>query len=104
MAVDVLGHGVYDNIGAVVEGVLHIRRHEGVVNNHHDAAGVGGGGDGADVDETEGGVGRRLDPDQLGGVGNVLADVDFDLRSECDFDAVGLGDLREIPVGAAVDV
>jgi hypothetical protein len=104
VAIDILCDAVDDNIGAVVEWVLDVRAHEGVVDDDHDAVGVGGGGDLADVDEAQGGVGGALDPDQPGGVGDVLADVDLDGRGEGDLDAVGLGDLGEVAVGAAVDV
>jgi hypothetical protein len=41
VAVDVLGDTVYDDICAVLEGVLNVRTHESVVNNHEDAVLVG---------------------------------------------------------------
>lgn len=104
MAVDVLCNGVDDDVGAMIEGVLDVGRQEGVVDDDHNAAGVGGGGDSADVDEAQGGVGGGLDPDELGGVGNVLADVNLDLGGEGHFDAVGLCDLGEVAVGAAIDI
>lgn len=65
---------------------------------------MGGRGDGADVDEAQGGIGRCLDPDELGGIGNVLANVDFDLRSEGDLDAVGFCDLGKVAMCAAIDI
>lgn len=65
---------------------------------------MGLGDDGADVDEAQGRVGGRLDPDELGLRGDVRRDVDLDLGGEGDFHAVGLCDLGEVAVGAAVDV
>lgn len=104
VAVDVLCDGVHDDVGAVVQGVLDVGAQEGVVDDDQDAAGVGGGGDGADVDQAEGGVGRGLDPDEAGVVGHVRGQVGLDVRGEGDADAVGAGDLGEVAVGAAVDV
>ena len=104
VAVDVLGDRVHDNVGAVVERVLHIRAHEGVVDDDHDAVLVGDGGDLADVDEREGRVGGRLDPDELRVGADQLGDVDFNARAEGHLDVVGEGDLGEVAVRAAVDV
>lgn len=104
VAVDVLGDTVDDDIGTVLKRVLDVGREEGVVDDDHDAGAVGDVGDGADVDKRESGVGRSLDPDELGlGLDQGL-DVDFDAGSEGDLDAVGGGDLCEVAVGATVDV
>jgi hypothetical protein len=104
VAVDVLCDRVDDDVGAVLERVLDVGGEEGVVNDDHDAGAVGDVGDGADVDEREGGVGGRLDPDELGVGGDQGLDVDLDAGGEGDLDAVGGGDLCEVTVGAAVDV
>ncbi|KAF7558936.1 hypothetical protein G7046_g5226 [Stylonectria norvegica] len=77
---------------------------EGVVDDDEDAALVGLGHDGADVDQAQGRVARALDPDQACLVSDVLRDVDLDLGGEGNLDAVGLGDLGEVTVGATVDV
>lgn len=50
VAVDVLCDGMHDDVGAVVERVLHIGAHEGVVDDDEDAMAVGDVDDGADVD------------------------------------------------------
>lgn len=50
MAVDILGHGVDNQVGAVVQWVLDVGAHEGVVDDDGDAMLVGDVGDGADVD------------------------------------------------------
>lgn len=50
VAVDVLGDGVHDDVGAVVERVLHVGAHEGVVDDDEDAVAVGDVDNGADVD------------------------------------------------------
>lgn len=41
MAVDVFRNGMDHNVGAVVQGVLDIGAHEGVVHDHRDAMAVG---------------------------------------------------------------
>lgn len=93
-----------DNVGAKLKGVLDVRGHEGVVDNNEDAVLVGSGDDGSNVDQAEGRVAGSLDPDQPGIGGDVLGNVDLNLGREGDLDAVGLGDLGEVAVGAAVDV
>jgi hypothetical protein len=65
---------------------------------------VGNGGDLADVDQREGGVRGRLDPDQLGVGADQLSNVDLDAGAEGDLDVVCEGDLCEVAVGSAVDV
>lgn len=105
VAVDVFGDGVDDNVGAVGEGVLDIWGHEGVVDDDEDAVLVGDVGDGADVDEREGRVGRGFDPDEFGPVGlDHAGDVEFDGGRKGDLDAVGRGDFGEVAMSAAVDV
>lgn len=104
VAVDVLGHAVDDDVGAVVERVLDVGGEEGVVDDDEDAVAVGDAGNGADVDEAEGRVTRGLDPDEARVLVDVLRDVDLDLGRERHLDAVGLCDLREIAVGAAVHI
>ncbi len=105
VAVDILGHGVHDDVGAVVERVLEVWRHEGVVHNDHDAVLVRDGRDIADVDEAESWVAWGFDPDQACLVGaDQFGDVALDAGGEGDLDAVGSGDLGEIAMGAAVDV
>ena len=104
VTVDVLGDTVNDDVGAVLKRVLDVGREESVVDDDHDARTVGNVGDGADVDEREGGVGGSLDPDELGLGLNQGLDVDLDARSEGDLDTVGGGDLCEVAVGTAVDI
>ncbi len=104
VAVDVLGNGVDDDVGTVVEWILDVWGEEGVVNDNHDAVLVGNIGDGADVDEAEGWVGWGLDPDELGVLGDVCLDIDLNLWGEGDLDIVCLGDLGEVSVGSSVDV
>lgn len=104
VAVDVLCDGVDDDVGAQLQRVLDVGGQEGVVDDDEDAVLVGDGGDGADVDEAQRGVAGGLDPDEARLVGDVLGNVDLDLGREGDLDAVGLGHLGEVAVGAAVDV
>lgn len=104
VAVDVLGHTVDDDIGTVVERVLDVGAQEGVVDNDQDATLMGSGSNRADIHKAEGRVAGSLDPHELGGIGDVLTDVNLDLGSEGDLDTVGLGDLGEVSVGATVDI
>lgn len=104
VAVDVLGDTVNDNVGTVLERVLDVGREESVVDDDHDAGAVGDVSDGADVDERKSGVGRSLDPDELGlGLDQGL-DVDLNAGGEGDLDAVGGGNLCEVAVGATVHI
>jgi len=102
--VDVLCDAVHDDVGAMVQRVLHVRAHEGIVDNNHDAVLVRDGSDGADIDEREGGVGGRFNPDQLRVRADQLLDVDLDRRAEGYFDIVRERDLGEVAVRAAVDI
>ena len=104
VAVDVLGDGVNDNVGTVIKRVLHVWGKESVVDDNHNAVLVSLLGDGANVNETESWVGWSLDPDELGILCDMLANVDLNLWSEGHVDAVCLSDLSEVSVGSAVDV
>lgn len=105
MAVDVLGDGVDDDVGSVVQGILDVRAQEGVVHHDLDAMLVSNGRNGADINEAQGRVGRGLDPDEPGLVrADQLGHVGLDGGREGDLDAVGGRDLGEVSVGAAVDV
>ena len=57
---------VHDDVGAQREGILQIGGGEGVVDGQQRSCLVGDLGDSGDVRNAEQGVGRRLDPDQLG--------------------------------------
>ena len=102
--VDVLRDAVDDNVGAVVQRVLHVGGHEGVIDDDHDAVLVGEGRNLADVDELQGGVRGRLDPDELRVGLDQLLHVELDGRRKRDLDIVRQGDLCEVAVGAAVDI
>mmetsp|Transcript_11367 Transcript_11367/g.33473 ORF Transcript_11367/g.33473 Transcript_11367/m.33473 type:complete len:357 (-) Transcript_11367:468-1538(-) len=62
---DVLGHRMHDEIGAVLEWILKVRRAEGVVDGEEGAAFMGEVGGGADGRYLEGGIRRRLEPQEL---------------------------------------
>lgn len=104
VAVDVLGNRVDDDVGAVVERVLHVGGEERVVDDDEDAVFVGDGGDGADVDEGERGVRGRLDPDELRLRADQRLDVDLDRGREGHADVVRGRDAGEVAVSAAVDI
>lgn len=105
MAVYVLCHAVHDDVRAVRERVLQVRREEGVVDYDQDVVGVGDGGDGADVDEAERRVRGRFDPDQFRrGWLDQRGQVVRDAGREGHGDAVRGRHSCEIPVRSAVHV
>ena len=105
MTVDVLGHGMHNNIGTVVQRVLDVGAQEGIVDNNHDSVLMGNGSHLADIHQPERRVRRGLDPDEFGLIWpDQLLDIGFDGRRECDMDAMGGSDLGEVAVGATVNV
>jgi hypothetical protein len=104
VAVDVLGDGVNDNVGTVVQGVLDIGAHKGVVNDNEDATLVGDIGNKLDINQAEGGVGGGFDPDELSLGADQLLDLLLNTRRERDLDTVRGGNLGEVPVSAAVHI
>lgn len=104
VAIDVLGDTVDDDIGTEVERVLDVGGEESVVDNDEDTMLVGLSNDGSDIDEAQCRVARSLNPDQASIGGDVLGDVDLDLRCESDLDTVGLCDLGEVTVCTSVDI
>lgn len=105
VAVDILGDGVDDDVGAVVERVLHVGAQEGVIDHDHDAVLMGDGGDFADVDEGQGRVAGAFDPDEFRFVRpDQVFYVDFDRWGECDLHAVRGGDLGEVTMRTTVNV
>ncbi len=105
MPVDVFGDRVDHDIGAVVEGVLHVGAEEGVVDDDHNAVSVGHRGDVPDIHQAQGGVAGTLDPDQLRLIrADELGHVDLDARRKRDLDAMGGSDFGEVAMRAAVDI
>lgn len=103
---DVLGHGVDHHVGAETEGALKIRRHEGGVHHHDQAASLGEGGDLADVGGLQQRVGGGLQPDHLslGGDGSLhLGGVVKVHEGEVNAH-VGCGHLTEVTGGTAIQV
>ena len=95
---------MHDDVCAVVERVLHVRAHEGVVHDDHDAVLVGNCRDFADVDKGQRGVRGRLNPDELGVWADEFGNVDFDTRAEGHLDVVCEGHFGEVAVRSAVDI
>jgi len=98
--------GYCECLQVFTEACLKVRGHERVVDDEDDAGVlVDDLGERLDVDEAEGGVGGRLDPDEL----CVWLDDGLDIADVAHVDkrrleAVGRGHLGEVAVGAAVDV
>lgn len=112
VAVDVLGHGVHDNVGSEGQGVLDVGGEEGVVDDEVEGL-LGGSGlvglldDGGhlgNVGDSEGGVRGGLDPHESGLGPDQRLELLLDGVGEGGLDAVGVGDLGEVSVGASVDV
>lgn len=105
MAVDVFRNGMDHNVGAVVQGVLDIGAHEGVVHDHRDAMAVGNSRHLCDIHHPQSRVGRGLDPDQLGVIWpDQFFHVELDAGRERHMHAVGRCNLGEVPVCSAVDI
>lgn len=105
VTVDILGHGVNHHVGAVIQRVLDIGAHEGVVDHNQDAMAVGNFSHGFDIHQTEGRVGGGLDPDEFGLIGpNQVLDMQLDAWREGHVDTVRRCHLGEISVSAAVDI
>lgn len=105
MAVDVLGHTVHNDVGAVIQGVLDVGREEGIVYNNHDSVPVRNRSNSTDIDQAQRGVTGRLNPDQFCLVGaDQIFDIQLNRGRECDVDAVRGGDLGEVAMSSAIDV
>lgn len=101
--VDVLRHGVDDNICAVIQRVLNVRAEERVVNHHHNPMLMCYRSDFADVDQRQCRIAGTFDPYQLRFVRPYqLCNVDFDTRGECDLNPMCGSDLCKVPVCPAV--
>lgn len=106
MSVEVLGTTVDGDIGAQGQGLLEVRRAEGVVDDDDGSVGMSDGDDGGDVDDTKSGIGGGLNPDETGVGTKSLLEV-VRIRGQVDKASVDTevsGDLGEEPVGAAVHV
>ena len=104
MTVDVLCHRVYHDIRAVVQRILDIRAHEGVVHNYHDSVLMRNRRDLPYVHQGQCRVRWRLDPDKLRVWANEFGNVDFDAWAECDLDIVCERYLCEVTVRSSVDI
>ena len=66
MAADIFGQAVHHDVGAVFDGFAQDRSGDRVVDDERHAAGVGGLGQGGDVDDVAGRVADALAVDRLG--------------------------------------
>jgi len=66
VAVEILGHGMDDDVGAEFNGALEVGAEKGVVYNQRRVALVGELGHRGDIRDTQRGVGRRLDVKHFG--------------------------------------
>jgi hypothetical protein len=105
VAVDVLGNRVNDDIGAQGNGVLEIRRHEGVIDNEKSTVSMSTFSNSLDIDHTESGVSGSLEPDELG----VLLEVVFNVGrvaqvDKASFDTEIDSNLGKVTVGTTIDI
>src|SRR5262245_1947969 len=106
VAAEVLRRRVQDDVGAERERLLQVRRGERIVGDDHRADGVRRLGGGADVDDVQHRVRRRLEPDNARALVEVRGEVLVDLLGLHPLELVALRpvDLREHAVDTAVDV
>lgn len=105
MSIDVLGDRVDDDIGTQREWVLEVGTHKSIVDNQLGIVLVRDLSNGSDIDQTQGGIGRSLNPDELGVRADSGGKIGGILEvNKGDLDTHGRGDLCEIAVGASVDI
>ena len=97
VAVEVLGRGMHDDVGAVLDGAGQHGRRRGAVDAQDGAGTMGDVGDGGDVGDQPARVGRRLDPDHacLPGPHGRGDGVQVSHVHEVDGDAPGLQQLEQ---------
>lgn len=104
MAIDVLGNGVDNNVCTMLQWILNIRAHKGVINNNPDPVRMGYFSDTLDINKRQSWIRRCLDPNKLGLRSNDGVDINFNAAREGHGDTVRCSNLCEVSVGAAVDI
>lgn len=104
MAINVLGHGVNNNIGTVVQWVLDVGAQESVIDNDLDAVLVGKVGNSPDIHQAKSRVRGGLDPNELGLGADQLLHIHLNAGGEGDVDTVRRSNLGEVSVGTAVNI
>lgn len=94
-----------DNVGAMLQRILDIRAHEGVIDNHQDSVTVGDFRDLGDIDHSKCWVRRGLNPNQFGVARtDQLLHIQLNAGRESDMDSMGRRNLGEVPVCATVHI
>lgn len=89
----------------MVQRVLNIGTHKGVVNDNQDTMAVGDISDGANIDQAESRVRRGLNPDELSLIWpNQILHMQLDAGRESHMHAVGGSHLGEVSVSSAVHI
>ena len=105
VAAEEFGGAVDRHVDAEIEGALQQRGHEGVVEEGREAPFLGEGGDGAQIDDLEEGIGRRFEEDRLGlGADGGGDGGEIGLIDEGGADAVLGKDLGKVAPRAAVEI
>jgi hypothetical protein len=104
VAINILGHGVNNEIGTVVQWVLDVGAHKSVIDNDLNTVLVGNVGNSPDIHQAESRVGGGLDPDELGLGADQLLHVQLNGGGEGDLDTVRRSNLGEVSVGTAVNI
>ena len=108
MTIQVLGHGMNDQVSAQVEGTLIDWSHESVVHDHQAirTSSMNSGADGLNVSDAKRRVGRRFDPNESGfraqGSKNAFGTLHVN-HADLNPGILG-GDSVHEPIGTAVDV
>lgn len=105
MAIDVFRNGMNDKVGAVLQRILDIGAHEGVIDNHQDSMAVGDIRNLGDIDHPKCRVRRGLNPNQFGVARtDQLLHIQLNAGRESDLDAMGRSNFGEIPVCATIHI
>lgn len=104
VAINVLGHGVNNNISTVVQWVLDVGAHESVINNDLDTVLVGNVGNSPDIHQAKSRVGGGLNPNELSLGADQLLHIHLNRGGEGDLDTVRRSNLGEVSVGTTVNI
>lgn len=93
-----------NDIRTVIQRILNIRAHKGIVNDNLDSLRMSDICNLSDIDKTESRVGRRLNPHKLCLRLDQGLEVGVNGRSKGDIDVMSFCDFSEVSMGAAVDI
>lgn len=105
VSVDVLCDGMDNNIRSMIQRILKIRTHEGIIDNNQDSMLMSDGGHLADIHQPKSRVRRALDPDKLGIIGSDQSfNINLDSWGEGNMNAMCRSDFCEVSMGTTVNI